>query len=152
MRELGEEGLKQLVVVGGGLGVASLVVVASAVGTVRETNAAWLFNEDHVGNGVPRVWVVTQGEVLVWTEWAVLSEEAQKTGASRATVGPEGNRILGRIVAGLNEPIVHVLGLADVKVARELAEVDGQLLSSWEVGHLIGDGLRSVVCTHRGDC
>lgn len=145
LREARQELLDQRVVVLGGGGVIGLVVVAGLVAAVGKSDTAGSFDENHICNGVPRVRVQRQGHVLVGAKRALLSHETQQAGATRSTVGPKGNRVGGRSILGLNEPIMQVLRRGDGQVAGELAEVQVQFFRAGQILDLIGQCLGGVV-------
>lgn len=125
--------------------LTSSVVITLGIVTVRESDAARSLDENHVGDSVPGVLVVGQGQVLVGAERALLGESTEKARAARSTVGPERNGISGRVALRLHKPVVEVLRASHLDVTGELVEVNVQRLSAGKTGDLIGQSLGGVV-------
>mmetsp|Transcript_20073 Transcript_20073/g.60818 ORF Transcript_20073/g.60818 Transcript_20073/m.60818 type:complete len:306 (-) Transcript_20073:131-1048(-) len=94
-------------------------------------DVAGLVQVEHVRVPVPRVRVGAQlarSEVLglfdlVQRQRPVLRRRALHGGAARPAVGPQEQRLLLRLLRGLNEPVEEVVLARDVHVARPLVEV-----------------------------
>lgn len=90
-----------------GLAVLTAVQVDSDIGgdVVRETNLVGLVNVEHVDVVVPAPWVV-DSRLGVFSDEAraVLLEQSKERGATRATVQPDGQGSIVRVMTSLKEP------------------------------------------------
>ena len=78
--------------------------VAHGAPAVGVAHVDRLVKEDDGRIRVPRVWVVHELELVVNRGRAELEEEARERRAARATIQPQHNRVVLRVIARLEEP------------------------------------------------
>lgn len=102
LRELLEEqGQKSIDV------LASGDSVADSAATVGVADVDWLVQENHRGIGVPGVVIVDSLNLAVDGAGTKLHEQSSERRAAGATVQPEDDRVILRVVARLEEPFVE---------------------------------------------
>ena len=101
-----EEGKESVYILAGSDGVAD------GVARVRVADVDGLVKEDNASVVVPGELVVDDLELLVNGRRTQLEEEPSKRRAAGATVQPQNDRVVLRIVARLEEPCITVISIA----------------------------------------
>ena len=107
------------------LGDLILVHVVVNEAGVRVASSYWLVHVQQIGVGIPGVWVALKRlAILLKLVGAVLVEESDLRGTSRATSEPEHERVILGIGSGLKPPVEDVVVVLEVNKTRVPRFVD----------------------------